>query len=268
VEIDGPNRKGAFVGTVSEFVRLASSARQIIKGIDPTARIVGPSVVGDLGPDRLRAFLAAGGKYAVDIVGYHFYSRVPEDIPWMVEKVRRVMTEFGMGDVELWNTESGYLIDYPEGSIPAEVSKGSTVLTPYNAGAFVARSLVLGAAAGLDRFFYYAWDLPWFGLAIERGRLHSPASKGYITTVTWLRGTTIHGCDIRDEGVYFCSLERDGSRAWLVWNPEEARLWEPPARWVVRGYSTLEGGGTYPFTRRPFYLTPMPTLLLEDPETW
>ncbi|HEY6564379.1 MAG TPA: hypothetical protein VIY86_07765, partial [Pirellulaceae bacterium] len=265
-ETDPPNSRGAFVGSIGEYVKLVASARKIIKSIDPDAKIVAPSVVGGYGTRRLDAFLAAGGKDVTDVVGYHFYAANPEEIPKIARAVREVMAKNGMEDRELWNTESGFLTEYPGSPIPPEQSAGSTLMNAENLGAYAARSLILGAAAGLERFYWYTWDVPRYALTRNRGKDATRSSRAYAETVGWLRGTTITGCSITGT-VYVCGLTRGKRKAWAVWDVADTRDWTVPSDWNAVGYRTLRGRVSV-IRGEHVRISGFPILLQADAEPW
>ena len=213
-----------YSGTVKKLVEMGNSTYRIIKQIDPDAKVVSPSIVSTV--DRLSTYFAAGGYNALDIVGYHFYTDQPEKILSTVIAVKKLMAQYGIVDKPLWNTEMGFFFERPGLQILPSKPKGSfeDVLSMDTGAAYVVRSLVLAAAAGIDRFYWYDWDserppaeLP-MGLASKEGTVADQAGTAYATAIRWLIGATIEVCRSPNGKLWVCTLKRRTRTAWLVWS--------------------------------------------------
>jgi len=265
-EMDGRYSKRDFpVATMVEMARIAS---RIIKEHDPGARLVSMSPSGAYnGIRRVEAFLKAGGGKYVDAVGFHFYEKTPEDIPKLARALRRVMANYGLAHLPVWNTESGFYIaasDIP----PGRVSASETLFTPTQGGAVVSRALTLGAAAGLRRFYWYSWDIPTMALTEGKGRTIAPAGNAYIKTERWLRGATINECRTADDKLWICSLSRGERKARLVWNTTEARVLRVPPQWQARQFETLLGGVVNVDHNGRVRVDEAPLLIVSDDQAW
>lgn len=268
-EIDGGWRstRDFPVATMVEMARVASL---VIKQIDPEAKLVSMSPSGGLnGVRRVDAFLKAGGGKYIDVVGFHFYSNTPEQIPELVNALRKVMASNGQSQLGIWNTESGFYIDGPDkphgtGRRPEE----ETLYTPELGAAVVSRALTLGAAAGLQRFYWYSWDIPTLALTEGRGKNIAPAGLAYIKTERWLRGAAINACRTADEKLWICTLNREGRQARLVWNTTGPRDWVLPSSWQAKQYETLLGKVTSIKSAGSFRVDESPVLILSDDLGW
>jgi len=242
-----PNMKGHYSGSMEKLIELTRVARTTLAAVDPAIRVVSPSfVVYGHGVEKLDEFLAAGGGQYVDVIGFHFYvvGREPEALVPLVQQVRAVMERHGMGGKPLWNTESGWLIANERGVVdPAKAGfpRGTEVLSAQRAPAYVARALVLGWAAGLERFYWYAWDNGVLGLAEEQGRRPKPAAHAHAQTYRWLQGAVLESCATLDGQLWTCALRRGPARAWLVWHRAREFDWRPPAQWDAAAVETLAG---------------------------
>ena len=98
-------------------------------------------------------------------------------------------------------------------------------LSPRQAEGYVARALVLGWSAGIDRFYWYAWDNKELGLLDPQGVI-TPAGRAYLTTARWLVGARLKSCK-RTAPVWVCVLDRDGKQAWMIWNEKDESLQWP-----------------------------------------
>lgn len=268
-EVDGGWRstRDFPVATMVEMARIAS---RVIREIDPEAKLVSMSPSGRLnGIKRVDAFLNAGGGKYIDVVGFHFYSDGPEHIPELVSALRKVLAGHGQSHLDIWNTESGFYIDGPDrphgtGGRPAD----ETLYSPELGAAAVSRALILGAASGLRRFYWYSWDIPTMALAYGRGRDINAAGRAYIKTERWLRGTTISECRTADHRLWVCTLSRGARQARLVWNTTGAREWTVPAQWRAPQYETLLGDAAAVEAARRIRVNESPVLVVPDEAFW
>ena len=221
--------KGAFFsGTVKDLVALACSAYRVAREVDPRIRIVSPGFNG--AGDRLGRFLEAGGKRCVDIIGFHFYVAKPEQAMERIRAVRKIMVEQGVSEIPLWNTEQGYELVSAMSVIPV----GFEVVGEGLEAAYIVRSLVLGAYAGLSRFYFYSWE------RLSDKRPSGLALKAMSASVRWLRGGRISACQVSD-GVWTCDLDRNGRKAWLVWaENDKPRSWLLPNVWRASAFERYD----------------------------
>ena len=227
---------------VARMIEMASVAKNEIMKIDQVAKIVSMSPDGEInGIKRIDAFLKAGGGKFIDIVGFHYYARTAEDIPSLVAETRKVMQRYGLENMPLWNTESGFFIFDPQTPARKLTPQESPAYDMVQGSAMVSRALILGAAAGLDRFYYYSWDIPTMSLTSNRGAAVNDAGLAYITTVRWLRGATIEGCQSDDSKLWKCTLIRPGRKAILLWNTTGTISTKLPNEWNAIGYENLKG---------------------------
>lgn len=240
------NEAGFYSGTVDQMVNLAREAYIVLKRVDPENILVSPSLVGKGGGFAwLDEFLAKGGGQYVDVIGYHFYvpSSPPEAMLPLIDNVRNVMMKHSVNRKPLWNTESGWVIANVGGEIDkARNAQNWPILSIDQASAYISRSLILGWAAGLKRYYWYAWDSSTMGLWEEKTKTPKPAVTGYLQTIKWLRGAVMDSCNSNESGIWVCGLTRSGGRrAWLVWNPERVASWRLPPSWKAVELETLGG---------------------------
>lgn len=220
---------GFFSGTPEAMFALQKSAYAIVKQIDPDAIFVAPSSVGE-SPHQLRWFedyLALGAAKHADVIAYHFYQprKKPEAILELAQKVRAAMTRQGAGHLPLWNTESGYRMALGQTGKAVAADGSWPALDAATAEAYVARALILGWWAGIDRFYWYAWDNRELGFVNAAGET-MPAGRAYLSVARWMTGTRMRNCRVEAE-IWRCELLRDGRRAWLAWHAGNApRAWQ------------------------------------------
>jgi len=231
-----PDRSHAWLGSVDSMVEMTRDAHQILKEIDPSNVVVGPSMETAKGPEWLNEFLSKGGAQAVDIIGYHFYtgneneSGPPEDMIPLIQKVREVMEQNHVGQKQLWDTEAGWHLPNP---FPSEDM----------AAAYVARAYILNWAAGVSRYYWYCWDEHnWAALRVtwQDGSLRA-GGKAYATIQAWLKGATMQSCSTSDGKTWICTLERGGALQYIVWNTDGNTRFDMPRNWRVKSLTRLSG---------------------------
>jgi hypothetical protein len=242
-----PNIPGFFSGSPERLVRLAEEAYRILKEIDPANQLAAPATVGG-GEEHLAwldRYLAAGGGKFMDVLSHHFYvahTRPEATLP-LVDKVRKIADKHGLSRLPLWNSEAGWWIDHSDGTVmKEEMVPGWKKLSAAEAAAYVSRALILGWAAGLERYYWYDWDGYSMGLIEPTTKAMKPAGLAYGRTLEWLLGSTMTECGVSDD-VWICTLVRpDGGKARLVWQENGAvRNWRPPTEWGVKATETLGG---------------------------
>jgi glycosyl hydrolase family 39 (putative alpha-L-iduronidase) len=247
-----PNLKQFWTGSVDQMIALAREASDIIHNVDPTANVVSPSAVGRDGITWLAKFLADGGRDSVDVIGFHFYvtPAAPESMLPVIRRVQRVMSENGVQDKPLWNTETGWSDPKP---FPSEG----------RAAAYLARSYILNWAAGVERLYWYSWDNHrWVSLQTTEtdNRTLKPAGRAYEAIHNWLVTAQFESCKEDSHHTWICVLNRDGAPEWIVWNPRGPRTFSVPEQWHASTITPLlEQAG--PLTQQELTLGPAPALL-------
>ncbi len=242
-----PNISGFFSGSPETLVRLAEAAYRILKEVDPGNQLAAPATVGG-GEEHLawldRYLLAGGGKY-MDMLSHHFYvaHAAPEAMLPLVDKVRRIADKHGLSSLPIWNTEAGWWIDHSDGTVTTEeMVPGWKKLNAAEAAAYVSRTLILGWAAGLQRYYWFAWDNYSMGLIEPTTKAIKPAGEAYARTLEWVQGSVMTGCEFAN-GVWAASLRRpDNSKARIIWREDgTSGQWRPPQDWTITKAETLEG---------------------------
>ncbi len=208
-----PNLDLFYSGDVPTMVELTREAAKIVHSADPTALVVSPSFTEMEGVQWLREFFRQGGAQYVDVVGYHFYVSPdkPEQIPVLAQRVQAAMAAYHI-HLPLWNTEIGW-------------SEPKDFANDYEASAYVARSLLLSWAAGIARFYWYAWDNHgWVTLELTDAKdLCANANAfAYQTMENWMMGKRVERCAAGGDGTWVCHLTGGASAEYIFWNPSHA----------------------------------------------
>ena len=262
--INKDGKAAYYSGSAAKMIELAKVVYRVVKEIDPAAVVLTPAFDHpEMGAKRLDLYLKLGGAAASDAVAFHLYSPSPEAMLPTIAAIRTVMQKHGIGERELWNTETGYVTENPDE--PTIAPKGK-VLNESEAAAYVVRSLVLAAAAGVKRFYWYGWDNGIFGLTFGRGREPHKGALAYAQARRWMLGARVSNCDSSDGRQWVCSLARENRSAWIVWRTQGESRWAPPAQ--ASQYETLDGAvlelaatGTVPISETP-------VLVLRDRLPW
>jgi Beta-galactosidase len=213
------NERIFFSGTPAALAQLMVAAAEEVRRIDPTARLVAPSAVGlddrVLWPSRL---LRQGAAASVDAVAFHLYhsGHPPESMIAPVQKLHAAQAAAGLGELPLWNTESGYWM--PNVMVDWSPDEQRNMISEELAAAYLPRDLILARALGVQRFFWYAWDGSKMGLISPlTQRLRAPA-LAYGQVIRELTGATLQRCARAASGVWTAQLRRpDGSAMQALW---------------------------------------------------
>lgn len=237
-----PSNRHFFTGSVNEMLLLTKEACDILKKIDPSNVVVSPSALEARGVPWLEEFLRKGGGNCIDVLAYHFYvsPRGPEAMLPVIEEVKALMTKYGIASKPLWNTETGWLIQNSKG-IVKPWGPFRRVLTSSEARDYIARCYILNWPSGVQRFYWYSWDNPGFGIAERNAKVLKPAAHAFEQIETWLVGATIQSCSADAQGSWTCQLQRNGVPQWIVWNPSGNSRFRSPASWSVKRWTTLDG---------------------------
>lgn len=202
-----------FSGTSKKLVELGRRAREILAKEDPAAKLIAPGFDGDT--NRLVMYLAAGGGEFVDAMAYHFY--VPSDKDFMQRRaiIKAAQVRYGVPSLPLWNTESGFP-STGDGNLD-----GATLL---------ARTMILGAFAGIERYYQYAWDNGKMGMAgTAGGPAESRHREAFESVQRWLLGSTLLGCHRGPQQILICEARRNDQRIRIMWRPDgpPTSVWRP-----------------------------------------
>lgn len=234
-----------YSGTPKKLVDLAREAYLILKSVDPTITFVSPSVAGETAAaiNWLDQYLTAGGDQYADVIGYHFYvpTKSPEAMVDLVRRVRALTVKHGLVSKPIWNTESGWRIANSDSTPETGAPKCWLRLSPSEAAGYVSRALILGYAAGVQRYYWYAWDNSFMGLINVRSKTDKPAALAYAQTYTWLVGNKIQGCTQTGQ-IWVCDLiEANNAQSHLAWTTGPDTTWAAPTTWKAVNYQGLDG---------------------------
>jgi hypothetical protein len=215
-----PTAKFFWRGTTAQLARMAKDAQPIIKKADAAALILTPEPAANSrnnafssAGDWLDDYLAKGGGKYADVIAFHIYANnndghpVPEDVIKIVESVKAQLTRHPeVAGKPLWITEGSW---------------GRTDQTNWGHhdedSAFLIRFYVMIAAEGIERLYWYGWDVPTGTLSANGNAL--PVANALREVHKWLTGRTVTNCRSTSH-VWSCDLEASGYQGRIVWDEE------------------------------------------------
>lgn len=246
-----PNLDGFWIGTYAESARMCSDMVRTVKDqckdcvtLTPDISAATSGDTKDNGDSRsydewLKSFLIAYRQYGnyPDASAVHLYAArthgivpapfpetfagsgcpheirspvCPDTLLGKIDVFRSLMNQNGMAARPLWTTEGGWGTN---GEMP----------DPNAQAAYVARWLILQASAGVQRAYWYMWDMgknpqAWGGLWDDFNGVYK-AGVAYGEVYKWLVGATFTKPCSADHDVWTCDLARtDGKQSRIVWN--------------------------------------------------
>lgn len=201
-----------FTGDAATLVAMTRIVREAIDELSPSTLLCSPSFVGST--RRLDLFLEKGGGRYLDALCSHLYADNTRDLARHVLDLRAALTRGGLSRLAILNTESGVAVDAPP--------KGSVLFgeaATRDAAARMAQQLIVAAMAGVDAFYYYAWDNGRTGFFEPDGGAR-PGLLAWIAVKTWLIGVQPKGCQESAlyRGVVLCRGERAGLQQAWIWH--------------------------------------------------
>jgi Glycosyl hydrolases family 39 len=228
-----PNRPQSWASDVDTMIVMTREASTILKQIDPSNIVVAPAPEEEKGLPWFNEFLRKGGGQYVDVMSYHFYVGMnpPEALIPLIQKVEQAMNQNHAGDKPLWNTEAGWLGPNPftSSELPA---------------AYVARAYILNWAAGVSRFYWFAWENHHFTpieLVEKDNATITSAGRAYTTIEQWMVGSVLNRCAGSGDGTWVCDLDRNNQTSHVVWNTTGNTSFSIPPDWRVSRITSLSG---------------------------
>ncbi|HEX4472361.1 MAG TPA: beta-galactosidase, partial [Nocardioides sp.] len=237
-----PNIKTYWTGTQPQMATLVHTAWEVRQKVDKGAKIIAPSMV-----TRLPYELKAIGKFYrlkvahkpvwkfVDAMTFSLYPvdvikgrpAGPEDMMTLVNATRKTLTKAHVPTrLPMWDSEVNYGL--PSGS---NVGKPTPPISGGRQAAYVMRTYLLSAAAGLPRVFWYRYDFSGV-FANTFLTAPAPAPVGTLTTAgqaffriqQWMKGTLVgtptkRPCAADKHGTYTCVVKYGKGMGRIYWNP-------------------------------------------------
>jgi polysaccharide biosynthesis protein PslG len=234
-----------WTGSMRQMVRLSQLMYRVRNNVDPRAKVIAPPMVTGrtyqltwmkkFFAQRLNGTPVARFYDAIGLSLYPFArasgrTGTPEDSMGQLRQVRRLLRADHVSPRKpIWNTEVNYGAQTAElaGTAAYQISNGRQA-------AFVARTYLLNAAAGIRRVFWYRYDMgPMKGGTLMNTLLSKPGDPSAITpsgrafrrVQAWMHGRLVgvHGhrpCAKDRNGTYTCVAKDSTGTRRIYWNPD------------------------------------------------
>lgn len=245
-------------GTPEQLVELTVVAAREIRAVDPAALIVAPPMVPrqDNWRDEAAAYLAGLGAagWPIDVFSFHGYPEdrgTPDDRVGMITDVRSLLARSGAPDLPLWETEVNYTRDTGD-------RRG---VEAWQSAAWIARTYIDAARLGVERSYWYAWDMPPRNLRLDIRRPENLTA--YATVSDWLSGATVLACTdgqtSEGYGLHACDLrDADGTTSQVMWADTLGTVSLPSGVLAKLDGTTTPVDGPTPVGPSPVRLSPPP----------
>jgi Ricin-type beta-trefoil lectin domain-like/Glycosyl hydrolases family 39 len=224
-----PNDVNFYSGSIPKMVELTNEAAAILKSVDASNTVISPPPYTT---GWLDEFLAAGGANNVDVIGFHAYSTPPEEFAGALANARLVIEERGLSAKPMWNTEG---------------ASGDRTVDDNLAVGYLARAYLVNLLYGAKRYNWYAWDrdTTFFVNTVQEDNFTPNAAGNALGVIQqWLVGATIRSFTNPDNNWLVELTLANGTRGWIVWNPNATVNYSLPADWNVQTKRDLYGNST------------------------
>lgn len=228
-----PNVIGFWNGSPAQMAALTATTAKIIKSVDRSAKVVGPSFVLRL-PDAQRWFTAyvqtaaktkaLANVDALTVQPYPLANQGPEQSIVLIGWAKSVLAKYKVVK-PLWNSEINYGMS--GGRQPHRT------LSAADGAAYVARTYLLNKTIGVSRVYWYNWAAnPILGIQMETpSGANTAAAAAFTTTRRWMVGQVLNGCTRDKRGTYRCQITTSKTVGYVYWNPTTYRpIVSAPAR--------------------------------------
>jgi hypothetical protein len=253
------NVEGYWTGSAGQMAELTAAAREVMDEVGSTQTLVAPAMATRLLFHRafFRDFYRqqVGGRPVadyVDVLSFQLYPEAdgsPEDSMVLLAATRELLSQEGVDPAKpIWNTEINYGL---QGGVPADPAPEE------RQQANVAKTYLLNAANGIDRVYWYSWDLNTIADTLLVGAdaaTPTTAGQAFEAVQPWLVDHVVQSCAKAGGGVWACSLLGAEGESWVYWSTTgpaevrtafEAAVAEPlgqPAEALPLGGTSLEIG--------------------------
>ena len=235
-EADG----GFWTGTNAQMLTLAKDAYAIIHALDPTAKVLTPSISSCCGTGKgftwMSNYFAAGGAAAdaQDIVSLHAYPSgttppEPTNLLGEIDQLRGLMGKYGIASEPIWFTEGAW-----NGSHATTMNDAQQV-------AWVGQQYLYMWMRDISRYYWFQWDNQTFGTMWSSSGGVKPVGVAYGELYTWLTETTHapNPCTQASDGTWTCNLSKLGVPRQIYWNT--GTTVSVPISSTYTHYQTLDG---------------------------
>jgi hypothetical protein len=225
------NILGFWSGTPRQMAVLTAESREVLDRVNDRAgtsvKLVAPSFVArtnTLPMDRYWRVVVRGHRVAdlVDVVALSTYPPAdggPEESVRRLRQLWSTILDRRHVALPVWNTEINYGLASGGSDDPVQVLPDETQ------AAYVIRTFLLNAAAGVRRVFWYGWEQRGNVAVVlsEEGR-STLAGRAVTRIRRWTRGADSVACrrvgDGATRGLRICRLADDRGARLVYWHPQ------------------------------------------------
>lgn len=258
-----PNIIQNWKGTPRQMARLTAWTSSVIRRIAPDATVVSPGVALRLDEQRawtMRYFSQRiGGKSlhryidAIAIDPFPMQTGTPEDAFRIMKDVKRRLRRIGVRE-PIWVNEINY-------GVAGAFAPTRTRYRMNTQQAYVMRTYVLAAAAGMQRTYWLGWghfDELGVHLVKKNGR-PSAVARSYVQVRKWLNNTRSRGCRVSRGDVWTCTFRTAGEVRRVHWKVRGTALITSPSS--TERVETQEGGVRHQDGRRRLTIDQRPVMV-------
>ncbi len=216
-----PTAPNFWRGSTGQLLRMAKDAWEIIKQADPQALVLTPEPAAnarrnatDRAIDFFHEYLKQGGGKYADVIAFHVYANtvdehpVPEDVFRIIQRIKaEIAQDPDVAGKPLWITEGSW-----------GRTEDSNWTRDDQPVAFLIRYCVLSAAQGIERLYWYGWDVPTGMLSANGQPL--PAAYAFAEVQKWILGRYVRNCQAQSH-TWSCDVSGEGYRGRIVWTDED-----------------------------------------------
>ena len=242
------NIKNFYSGSIDTLAQLTIAAAEEIRRADPAARIVAPSGVGlDSRVEWPSQILAAGVASVVQAASFHIYhgAAPPESMIDPLRKLKAFNKAAGFDAMPMWNTEFGYWMSNEHEKWDGGERRNE--MSEQTVADYLPRDLLLAAALGFQRFYWYSWDNTKMGLIDPTTSSRRRAASVYAQAIESLSGAKLESCIRNAIGLWTCKLQAaNGAHLLALWTDPGAAEPVQTVSPAVRGkWVRLDGVSTW-----------------------
>lgn len=247
-------------GTPAQMAELTKAAAPVIRSqhaavvaASTTVRAGGPTKAW--GKNYGKAMRAIG--WPVDVVAGHFYppaTKGPSTRVSYIKALRKYYKKYGAGKKPIWDTEMNYGDTRAYMKVKRQYS-GATAAT------YVARTYIDSMRYGVQRVFWYGWDIAVLGTDMTvRSAMTEPTAGGqaFLQIQNWMAGNSWYGCKTKGK-VTKCAMSAGGQRQAIVYASKTIGYKLPAGTSSIKN---LSGGSTTAAAGQRITLTTQPILLV------
>lgn len=211
--------KPCWQGTDEQFVDFYEVVAKHLKSQFPNLKIGGPAFYSTWRTPFREAFVKAVKEREIplDFFSFHIYIRRPEMIETQVKEARKLLSEYGLGDIELVLSEWNYVRAWGGCDFRYSIK----AINGLKGAAIAAGGMCAAQASGISKMMYYEGRPgAWAGIYDQ----FSEPQKAYYSFIffkelrrlgTWVK------TDYRYDNIYVCAATDGKDGAILVTNYSE-----------------------------------------------